>query len=112
MRKKNKICMKISLVCLCFVMTLTGCSFGNAGTDLGVVGLSYYDEMGEEGYNTDLFYVNDLSTRGADPGVLYISEGEYPGAGKGTFLSFPVADENFCDWSEADVSIDAWDIQY
>ena len=36
----------------------------------------------------------------------------YPGAGKGTFLSFPVADENFCDWSETAVSIDAWDIQY
>ena len=36
----------------------------------------------------------------------------YPGAGKGTFLSFPVADEDFCDWSETDVSIDAWDIQY
>ena len=36
----------------------------------------------------------------------------YPGAGKGTFLSFPVAEENFCDWSENSVSIDAWDIQY
>ena len=70
---------KMFLVCLCFVMILTGCSFGNAGTDLGVVGLSYYDEMGEEGYNTDLFYRNDLSTRGADPGVVYISEGEYEG---------------------------------
>ena len=36
----------------------------------------------------------------------------YPGAGKGTFLPFSVAEENFCDWSEAAVSIDAWDIQY
>ncbi len=36
----------------------------------------------------------------------------YPGAGKGTFLSFPITDENFCDWSEEPVSIDAWDIQY
>lgn len=36
----------------------------------------------------------------------------YPGAGKGTFLPFSVTDENFCDWSEAAVSIDAWDIQY
>ena len=36
----------------------------------------------------------------------------YPGAGKGTFLSFPVTDENFCNWSEEPVSIDAWDIQY
>lgn len=36
----------------------------------------------------------------------------YPGAGKGTFLSFVVSDEDFCDWSENEVLIDAWDIQY
>lgn len=36
----------------------------------------------------------------------------YPGAGKGTFLSFTVTDEKFCDWSEENVSVDAWDVQY
>ena len=36
----------------------------------------------------------------------------YPGVGKGTFLTFTTSGEDFCDWSEAAVSIDAWDIQY
>ena len=36
----------------------------------------------------------------------------YPGAGKGTFLSFSVTGEDFCDWSKKDVTIDAWDVQY
>lgn len=36
----------------------------------------------------------------------------FPGAGKGTFLSFAVSDEAFCDWNVKPVSIDAWDVRY
>ncbi len=36
----------------------------------------------------------------------------YPGAGKGTFLTFGVTGEDFCDWSKNTISIDAWDVQY
>ena len=36
---------------------------------------------------------------------------EYEG-GKGKFLKFTVTGENFCNWNEEDVAIDAWDVQY
>lgn len=39
-------------------------------------------------------------------------ESVYSGAGKGTFLSFTVIDEKFCDWDEELITIDAWDIKY
>lgn len=70
------------LMCLCLAMLLSACAgqtSGSAKTDLGVVDLPYYDQTGEDGYNTDLFYRNDLEVSGADPGVLYITEGEHAG---------------------------------
>lgn len=36
----------------------------------------------------------------------------YRGAGLGTFLNFEVTKEQFCDWKESAVIVDAWDIQY
>ena len=48
--------------------------------DIGVVDLKYYDnEDALVGYNKDLYYRNDLEFAGADPTVIYISEGEYEG---------------------------------
>lgn len=41
--------------------------------------LSYYDYTGKSDYNKDLFYVNELETTGADPDVIYITEGEEAG---------------------------------
>ena len=76
MKKRNGIVVAIVSV---LGMLLSGCSSQATGTELGVVELSYYDETGEEGINTDLFYRNDLLTTGADPGVIYITEGAYEG---------------------------------
>lgn len=42
-----------------------------------------------------------------------IKEGStYEGAGTGNFLTFEVNGEQFCDWDEDLVDVDAWDIQY
>lgn len=41
--------------------------------------LEYYDYTGKSEYNKDLFYVNELETTGADPDVIYITEGEEAG---------------------------------
>ena len=41
-----------------------------------------------------------------------IEEAEYKGIGSGHFLDFKVTGEDFCDWNEDTVVIDAWDIQY
>lgn len=48
--------------------------------DMGVVNLEYYDnEDLNIGHNESLYYRNDLAFRGADPTVIYITEGEYEG---------------------------------
>ena len=52
--------------------------------------------------NADGIYAN-VRFEVTDPG--------YEG-GKGKFLKFTVTGEDFCDWNEDDVAINAWDIQY
>lgn len=76
--KKNLLRIAV-LMCLCIGMLLSGCAKEASNTDLGVVELPYYDQTGEEGYNTDLFYRNDLPIAGADPQAIYVTEGEYEG---------------------------------
>lgn len=78
MKKKIKSLFLLLASTLC----LSGCSsYYNAGN----VELSYYDnEDIVQGYNTDLYYRNDLDFEGADPTVIYIDEGEY----KGYFLMY------------------------
>jgi hypothetical protein len=64
------------LFSLCSVL-LSSCS---QVYNIGVVDLKYYDN--EDiliGYNSDLYYRNDLDFEGADPTVIYIDEGEYEG---------------------------------
>lgn len=41
-----------------------------------------------------------------------LKEGAAYEGGTGDFAKFTVTGENFCDWSENDVAIDAWDIRY
>lgn len=41
-----------------------------------------------------------------------LKSGQSYTGGTGDFVTFSVADENFCDWNEDFVTIDAWDIQY
>jgi len=36
----------------------------------------------------------------------------YAGAGSGQFLKFNVTQEEFCDWNEESVEVNAWNIQY
>ena len=47
---------------------------------MGVIELKYYDnEDVIKGYNSELYYRNDLEFDGADPTVIYINEGEHAG---------------------------------
>jgi len=65
-----------ALFSLCSVLLSSCSSFYN----IGVVELKYYDnEDILVGYNSDLYYRNDLDFEGADPTVIYINEGEYNG---------------------------------
>ena len=70
---------RLILIMLLFTLSfkLIGCS---KVYDLGIVDLKYYDnEDVLIGHNNDLFYRNDLDFKGADPTVIYITEGEYEG---------------------------------
>ena len=57
-----------------------------------------------DAYNTDKSILVNLR--------FTADSSKYPGAGKGSFLSFTVSGEDFCDWNVNPVSIDAWDVQY
>lgn len=63
---------------LAMLLSLVACNF-NFEIDVGVVDLQYYDNEGEEGFNTELYYRNDLNQLGCDPGAIYVTEGEYAG---------------------------------
>ena len=68
----KKILLIIILLLLSF--TLVSCE-----QPIGEVALPYYNEEGEADYNRDIFYRNDLLQGGADPTVIYVTEGEYSG---------------------------------
>jgi GH43 family beta-xylosidase len=75
MKNKTKKIGLLSLTSLC--LFLSSCS---TYYSLGNVELSYSDnEDIVEGYNSNLYYRNDLELEGADPTVIYITEGEYKG---------------------------------
>lgn len=75
MKNKIKKIGLLSLTSLC--LFLSSCS---SYYSLGNVELSYSDnEDIIEGYNSNLYYRNDLELEGADPTVIYIAEGEYKG---------------------------------
>ena len=84
------------------LFALVGCDGGNS---LGVVALSYYnDEDATIGYNTDLFYRNDLLETGADPCVIKVTEGEY----KDWFFLYGTTDTTSCTayacWKSKDLT--------
>ncbi|MDO4940532.1 MAG: family 43 glycosylhydrolase [Erysipelotrichaceae bacterium] len=58
----------IYLLLISFVVSLTSCNDGNK-----------FKVVSSDDYNKELFYQNDLDTIGADPSVIYISEGEQEG---------------------------------
>lgn len=75
MKNKIKKIGLLSLTSLC--LFLSSCS---SYYSLGNVELSYSDnEDIIESYNSNLYYRNDLELEGADPTVIYITEGEYTG---------------------------------
>lgn len=96
--------MKRLLLSLLLLITLclTGCSSGPA--EIGVVDLKYYDQTGEQGYNQELFYRNDLLATGADPFCLYVTEGEY----EGYFFMYNTSDEingnGYMCWKSKDLN--------
>lgn len=60
-----------------FSTMLSGCS---SYYSIRTVDLKYYDnEDAIKGFNSDLYYRNDLEFEGADPTVIYVNEGEYAG---------------------------------
>lgn len=76
-------------------------------------------------YNDDgngtIQFAGNVSTVGTlrDADGIYVNlrfkvddDSEYSGVGKGDFLVFKVEDEQFCDWDEEPLTIDAWNIQY
>ena len=63
---------------LSMLLSLVACGFGSV-INVGIVELKYYDNEGEEGFNTELYYRNDLKQAGCDPGAIYVTEGEYAG---------------------------------
>ena len=67
--KKNRLFLVVpTLILLIVALALTGCSAQTKTADMQVV-----TESGE------IFYRNDLLTVGADPDVIYITEGEDAG---------------------------------
>lgn len=75
MKRKNSLLLLTALI-LTSAFVLSSCS---SVVDVGVVDLQYYDNEGETGYNEELYYRNDLDVKGADPGCIYVTEGEYEG---------------------------------
>ena len=60
-----------------FSTMLSSCS---SYYNIGTIDLKYYDnEDAIKGYNSNLYYRNDLEFEGADPTVIYVNEGEYAG---------------------------------
>ena len=95
---------KIIIFSLLLIMTcLTSCDSNKPG-NLGVVDLKYYDQTGEQGYNQELFYRNDLLATGADPFCLYVTEGEYAGY----FFMYNTSDEingnGYMCWKSKDLT--------
>lgn len=74
------------------IFLLVGCMLTGCGMQSKVVELDYYDELGD-GYNTDLFYKNQVKVFGADPGVIYIDD-ENDKENYGYFYLYPTSDSD------------------
>ena len=66
---------------------LAGCAAGSDGVEIG-----FYDELGD-GYNPTLFYQNEVTDFGADPGVIYIDD-ETDKENYGYFYLYPTCDSD------------------
>ena len=64
--------------------------------------LSYYDENGE--VNERIFYKNELDHIGADPGCIYVSEGEGAGYFYLYATSDPIQNKGFIGWRSKDLN--------
>lgn len=66
--------------------------------------LQYYDGIGEQPYNNNLFYRNDLTNIAADPSVIYVTEGEQ----SGWFYMYATSDDigasGYQSWRSKDLS--------
>lgn len=72
----------LSVSSLLLVMFLSSC-------DSGRTALGYYDQIKND-YDTDLFYRNGVTVKGADPGSLYISDKNDPNYGY--YYIYPTSD--------------------
>ena len=93
--KKKLFALLVSLIAVMFVFT--GCgdkelnmklSFVYYGPD-EPVGAGLVDSVSERDYNHSLFYRNELTSHGADPSAIYVTEGDE----KGYFYMYATSDE-------------------
>ncbi len=83
MKLKRIFAVVLGALMLASVAAFAGCEgSSDAGGDAGRVALSYYDYYDIEddtAYNHETVYENDLETVGADPSVIYVTEGDQAG---------------------------------
>ena len=73
------------------LLALTGCMLTGCAAETST-NIAYYDNI-EDGYNPTLFYQNDITDFGADPGVLYIDD-ETDKENYGYFYLYPTCDSD------------------
>ena len=77
---------------LAVLLVLAGCMLAGCAAASETVQIDYYDELGD-GYNPTLFYQNEITDFGADPGVIYIDD-ETDKENYGYFYLYPTCDSD------------------
>ncbi len=76
--KRTKGIMRILLVAVLTMLAVCGCDRGGSSYKTGELSYYSYDSKAKE-VNKNLFYVNSSNEWGADPAIIYCSEGEHAG---------------------------------
>lgn len=91
-------------------LTLKNVEYGNVFTGMkhseaqnGIVKFVGYSEVNEPMIANDIY---------ANVRFTINSNAAYEGAGTGNFLTFTIGSEEFCNWKEDMVAVDAWDVVY
>lgn len=74
------------------LLLLVGCMLTGCATETSN-NIAYYDNIGD-GYNPTLFYQNEVTDFGADPGVIYIND-ETDKENYGYFYLYPTCDADY-----------------
>ena len=96
----------IGLLLLAFICIISACSSNESAKELPS---KVYSTVSEDDFNRDLFYMNTLEFKVADPTVIYVEEGK----GAGYFYAFGTSDLIGCHgiqcWRSKDLA--NWEYQ-